>query len=200
MSGNRLGAAFVLAALAGPGPGAPGEPAIVPGEVIVAFRKGTEPEGIAARAAAGDPAGRERLEAYLAATCREVGIPARMKRLASGGDVLLAIDFAELTARLVSRLRDDPRVARATPMPGEKRGPPGPVEVRVDFKDGSKEVTDRVARDLGVPLSSRVTAEQQFLVAVDAEAGTRELVERLRRRPDVAYVQPNFVVRKLSRP
>lgn len=218
MSSKRFGAALTLAALAERGPAAPAEPTFVLGEVIVAFRKGTEPAGIVTRAAAGDSADAARLEAYVAAVGTEIGIPTRMRRLASGGDVLLAIDFAELTARLMSRLRADARVLRAAPVPEDKRAPPGWAEVRVDFEQGSaearalrasaagppeegrplREATDRVARALGVALSSRVTQKRQFLVAVDAEAGTRELVERLRRRPDVAYAQPNFLVRKLS--
>ncbi len=196
MSGGGC-AAVALAAVLQPEARTTPEPPFVPGEVIVSFRRGSEAEGLVAQAVAGDPAGTRKLEAYLESACAKAGIPARMKRLASGRDVLLALDFGGLTTRLVSALGADRGVARAALVSGEGKDPP---EVRVELREEAPGLVDRVARDLGLPLRSRFTAERELLVAVDAEASTRALVDRLRRRDDVAYAQPNYVLRKFSRP
>ena len=183
---NTLPALVALTALGG-------EPQFVPGELIVAFKKDTEAGAITAALSKGDSAGRGRLDAYVDGLSAKLAIPIKTKRVGSGGDVLLAIDLPELRARLISQLKGDPRVVRATP--AEAGG-----EVRLQLAAGASlpEVTRRLAKDLGFALASRTTPKNELFVDVDDRALTLHLVERLRQLPEVEYAQPNFVVRKLG--
>ena len=201
---SALGTLLALAALGG-------EPRFVPGEVIVAFKRDTEPGGITSALAKGEAAAQGRLDAYVATLSSRLGIPLKTKRVGSGGDVLMEVDRRELSSRLISQLRLDSRVVGAAPAEvGE--------EVRVQFGPGSREarevakapvgkperevalpeITRSLAKDLGLALTSRITPKREFLVAVDARALTLSLVERLRALPEVEYTQPNFLVHKLG--
>ena len=200
-------AAAALAVTAG-GLEGPRDPLFSPAEAIVRFRNNSEPALFVAAWAKGEVAAQGRLDTYLAALSEELGIPARAKRVASGGDVILAIDMDALNTRLTSHLRGHPRVVGAVPT-----NPPG--EVTVELAKGSREaqaveearlkkpegvvaappvVARELARGFAFDVTGRITP-RGLLVTVDPRAVTLKLVERLRQRPDVEYAQPNFVMK-----
>jgi hypothetical protein len=187
----------------------PLEPAFVPGEVIVAFRKGSDPEALVAAAAKGDEAARPRLDAFVAGLSEKIGLPLRVRRVASGGDVILEVELGPLRSRLRAQLQKDRRAPETS-----DEG----ALVRAQFAEGGRDadaiekaradkgenapappsIIDDIAREVGFPLTGRLAGRRALLLAVDLAALTTRAVERLRRQPDVAYAQPNYTVRTLG--
>lgn len=194
--------------------------ASVAGEVIVKFKDSSKAGKMvqdALRAGAQpDPA----LTAYLAKLSEEIRIPFRAKQLTSGGEVVLSVQQQELTSRLREKLKQNHHVAEAEELDEkEKTGPQGVGnQVRVTFRPGSREAralekTPGDAKSLGADLRkfvdglekqlefavlTRVSEKQEFMLAVNVNAVTSNLVERLKKRDDVQYAQPNFLLQKIG--
>lgn len=195
-------------------------PPFVPGEVIVKFSKDSKAGNILARAAKANWETDACLASYLSALSQELGIPLNAKQLTSGGELVLAIQTHELTAKLVAHLKRNPRVLRTMEVESDKKGGMGAprIEVLVEFAAGShestiisralskglnassslQELTAELERGLGFKLESRATKNNQLAVVIKVDSLTLDLAARLNKRADVEYAQPNFVLQKLS--
>lgn len=196
-------------------------PPFVPGEVIVKFSEGSKAGAILARAAQGNWKTDACLTSYLSALSQELGIPLKAKQLTSGGELVLTIQTHELTAKLVSRIKQNPRVVRTEESKAEEKGIVAAPrsEVLVEFAKGSheadvisrvraqsldassslQELAGEMERDLGFKLETRVTKNNQLALVIKVDSLTLELVARLNKHADVEYAQPNFVLQKFSR-
>ncbi len=196
-------------------------PPFVPGEVIVKFSKDSKAGNILARAAKANWETDACLASYLSALSQELGIPLNAKQLTSGGELVLAIQTHELTAKLVARIKQNPRVVRTEESKAEEKGIVAAPrsEVLVEFTKGSHEagviarvraqgldassslqkLAGEMERDLGFKLETRVTKNNQLALVIKVDSLTLELVARLNKHADVEYAQPNFVLQKFSR-
>ncbi len=193
------------------------EARFVPGEVIVKFRAGTPAARAASEAAAAGGGAEAVLAPQIQRLSDGVGVPLRFKRLASGGDLLLALDGGRLQQKLLEALRGADGVTRVEPISETGTGAP-PCGVRVRFAPSSPEardvaraavlprreeplepldVTRRLQSRVGFPLANRLGDSGELVVEPDLAALTREVVHRLSQRPDIQYAQLNHIVRQL---
>jgi hypothetical protein len=186
-------AAVALATLLFSGATAADPPPFVPGEVLVRFRPDTR-----ARTASGEAAPQPEVEAFLKGVSCEVERPLRFLRAASGGDVVVGLDVAELRDRLERKLTGLPEVGSVTPRARGEGQPPTALEVRVRAPATAADLGKRAAAALDLPIVDTASGgSQASVVELDLRALTLDLVERLKRRPDVEYAQLNFSVRKI---
>ena len=197
----------------------PPAPPFVPGEVIVKFAPKSQGAELVSAASRGSDQPRAHLTSYVDCLGREVGIPIAVKQLGSGGMLIVAIQSADLAARLLDRLRANQNVQEARALPGKTPSPlVGQALVEVEFAEGSPEaeavakiassgretgpelspITARLERESGVPSTVRVTRSRQLLLSVDLNALTLDLAARLRKRGEVEYAQPNYIRRRMS--
>jgi hypothetical protein len=146
----------------------------------------------------------------------ELGVPFVAARVTSGRELVLSVDRDRLTHTLMQRVRRDPAVRGITPVTAPKTILPAAqlafvVELRPDSeaqrqvrqatqagRRTTPEVDKLVARlvaDLYPQPTGHVNERGQLVLMVDIAELTRELVERLKRRPDVEYAQLSQVVR-----
>ncbi len=212
-----LGIGLALAAALARGQPPPQEnPPFVPGQVIVKLTA----DGAGGQALA--QADRDHLETdtglaqYLATLSRELTVPLRIERLTSGGELVLAIDLEKLRDELLARLRSDPQVENArdrkiTPETGlVELG----VEALVQLKTGSEAAAtvqaahaqglktspqcQALARDL-VAIQDyqpeiRISGSSEIVLGIDLRDLTKDLVKRLRERPEVEHAQLNILL------
>jgi hypothetical protein len=163
-----------------------------------AAEKGTEPSG--------------EIADYVAALSRELSVPLEAKRLGSGGTMLLGVRVADLSEAVAKTLGRQASIASAHVTSGEAAAGP---QIQVDFAPGSREagivakakdaaastdpaVTDltrRFQRASGVPLEPQIDAAGQFLLRIDLQKLTDQLVAGLKKRPEIEYAQPNYTYR-----
>lgn len=169
--------------------------AFVPGEVLVRFRADTR-----ARTASGEAAPRTDVEAFLKVVSREVERPLRFLRPASGGDLVLGLDVAELRDRLARKLTALPEVESVAGRAPEEGQLPTALELRVRAPATAAALGQRAAAALDLPIVAPHATEGPSgnVVEIDVRALTLDLVERLKRRPDVEYAQLNFSVRRVA--
>ncbi len=111
----------------------------------------------------------------------------------------MAVNLETVAARLLEQLRKDTRLARVTRVEGSSTTPVEAIEFRCRAalgKEGDRDLVDGLVRSAGLPLSSALSADYDLRLTLDLRALTLELIERLRKRPDVEYAQPNYVARK----
>jgi hypothetical protein len=169
--------------------------AIVPGELVVRFAKGTPLAERVARTAA--PAADEALAAELARSLAPLGVPLAARQVTSGGELVLTIERERLRELLEARLTACPEIVTTAPEPERKRvRPASTFAVRVvELAPGVDaaalgRATAAVAQETGWPLAVAADAGVSRVV-LDLSQLTLTLLERLRARPDVEYAQPN---------
>jgi hypothetical protein len=191
----------------------------VPGEVVVKFSPTSKAAALVAGASASSDQPNAPLASYVDSLAREVGIPIGVKRLGSGGMLIVSIQRANLVARLLERLRANPHVKEAGAL---SAAPPPPLVaqgvVQVEFAERSPEaeavakiaasgretgpeldpIIKGLEHDSGIPSTARITSSRQILLSVDLSALTLDLAARLRKCADVEYAQPNFIRRRMS--
>jgi hypothetical protein len=191
----------------------------VPGEVVVKFSPTSKAAALVAAASASSDQPNAPLASYVDSLAREVSIPIGIKRLGSGGMLIVAIQRADLVGRLVKRLRANPHVIEAGAL---SAGTPPPLVaqavVQVEFAERSPEaeavakiaasgretgpeldlITKRLQHESGIPSTARITSSRQVLLSIDLSALTLDLAARLRKCADVEYAQPNFIRRRMS--
>lgn len=184
-------------------------PSFVPGEVVVKFRSDSKPAGLVnPKEETSEPT--EALVSYLHSLSSELGIPIEPRRLGSGGSLLLSINQAELLARWSKRVRALETVKDVRLLLTE--GPPAQPSLQVEFAKGSPEekvlsqlaasgketgpelqsINARLSHELGVPLMTTVSPFGRLQIRPDNRALTLDLVERLKKRNEIEYAQPNF--------
>jgi hypothetical protein len=146
----------------------------------------------------------------------ELGVPLVAARVTSGRELVLSVDRAKLERTLTQRLGRDPAVRGVTRVaPPKAVLPAAQITVAVELAPNSEarrhvqEATQagrqttaeidalvaKMAAGVEPRPTGRVTERGELVLAIDVAALTRELVERLKRRPDVEYAQPSQIVR-----
>jgi len=169
--------------------------AIVPGELVVRFAKGTPLAERVARSAA--PAADEALAAELARSLAPLGVPLAARQVTSGGELVLTIERERLREMLEARLTACTEIVATAPEPERKLvRPASTFAVRVvELAPGAdaaalERATAAVAQETGWPLAVATDAGVSRVV-LDLRQLTLTLLERLRARSDVEYAQPN---------
>lgn len=192
----------------------------VAGEVIVKFKDSSKAGAMVKDALRTDAQADSALAAYLAKLSEEIRIPFQAKQLTSGREIVLSVQQQELTSKLLQKLKQNHHVAEAAELDEkEKTGSQGiGNQVRVKFRPGSREAKalaktpgeaqslgpdlrqfiDGLEKQLGWALSPRVTEKRELILTVDINAVTSNLVERLKKRDDVQYAQPNFLLQRIG--
>jgi hypothetical protein len=192
-----------------------GQPPFVAGDLIVKFRDGDEAGQVVARAMRADQPLPE-VAPVAARLSAELGLPLVATRVTSGRELVLGIDRDRLAQALRERLARDPAVRGVTPIAAPKTVlPAAQVALAVELApntEAERQVREaaraghqsgpgidalvaRMAGGADPRPAGRVTERGELVVAIDVAALTRELVERLKRRPDVEYAQVSQIVR-----
>jgi hypothetical protein len=211
-------AAYVVLALMSPSaPGPQDKPPARPfvaGEVIVKFSPTSGKGTAVARAAEKSETPGDEVAAEVAALAKELGVPIEAKRLGSGGTVLLSLRTTDLAEWLATRLRSQRLVKEART--AGKESTAGEWAVQVDLVSGSPEasklaqatgaaretaatdVARKLEQSLGVALAGEVDATGKLVVSPELRRYTLEIIERLKKRSDVEYAQPNYTIRPMT--
>jgi hypothetical protein len=185
---------------------------LVANEIIVKFSGHSRGGELAARALTEQNSSDAALAEYVRSISSELHVPLEIKRFGSGGNVILAVPTTDLLENLTTKLRGLSSVADAHVV-SDRNGVISSIEL--DFKESSREseilarganknavsntgieaITEKLGRDLAVPLTARVTSPRRLVVAPDLERLILDLTTKLKSRADVEYAQPNFVRR-----
>jgi hypothetical protein len=186
----------------------------VAGEVIVKFSPTSGKGTAVARAAEKSETPGDEVAAEVAALAKELGVPIEAKRLGSGGTVLLSLRTTDLAEWLATRLRSQ-RIVKEARTAG-KESTAGEGAVQVDLVSGSPEasklaqatgagretaatdVARKLEQSLGIALAGEVDASGKLVVSPELRRYTLEVIERLKKRSDVEYAQPNYTIRPLT--
>ena len=182
------------------------------GEVIVKFSGKSKGAALAARALSEGDLSDAELSSYIQSVSSEVGVPLKVTRFGSGGNVIVAVRQPELVAGLLKRLRDNPSVEDGRVVAEQNASL---ASIEVIFKEGSPEadvlvgaakkggesstaiqsITEKLEQNCRLPLDARAVSPRQLLLTVDLHRLTVDLAARLSKRADVEYAQPNFIRR-----
>jgi hypothetical protein len=192
-----------------------GQSTFVAGDLIVKFFDGNDAGQAVARAMRADQPLAD-VAPVAARLSAELGVPLVATRVTSGRELVLSVDRDRLGQTLRQRLARDPAVRSVTPVAAPKTVLPGAQialavelapnteaerQVRETARAGHQTAPDidalvaRMAGGVDPRPSGRVNERGELVVAVDVAALTRDLVARLKRRPDVEYAQPSQIVR-----
>jgi hypothetical protein len=186
------------------------------GDLIVKYTAASEPGTLVTRATQGDQAADQQLAALAARLSQELGVTVAAVRVTSGNELVLSVDRDQLAQSLRQAVARDPAVRAATRIDPPKTVLPAAqltlaLDLRRDSEAGrlvrrtaragqqtSNEI-DALVKKLcvgAVPQpSGRVGNRNQLVLTIDIAALTLDLVERLKRRPDVEYAQPSQIVK-----
>jgi hypothetical protein len=146
----------------------------------------------------------------------ELGVPLVAARVTSGRELVLSVDRDRLAQTLMQRVKLDPAVRGVAPVAAPKTILPAAQlvfvvelkaeseaqrQVRQAAQAGRRTTPEvgklvaRLAADLYPRPAGHVNERGELALTVDIAALTLDLVERLKRRPDVEYAQLSQVVR-----
>jgi hypothetical protein len=186
----------------------------VPGEVMVKFRNGTEPNQLLSQANQLNPPDIEILAPVSRLLSEKTGIPLKVKQLLSGEWVLMAVDADKLTDQLVEQLRKRNTIIGIQLTAGESKAV-GTSEVKiidVAFQSDSPEykaikaklagtaddsfagLIQELSKTLNLPLQGEVNQQGHLLLQADLREVTIVLDKKLRSLSElIALVQLNYV-------
>lgn len=192
-----------------------GPSTFVAGDLIVRFTDASDAGQAVVRAMRAEKVPAE-VEALAARLSAELNVPLVAARVTSGRELVLSVDRDRLGQTLAQRVKRDPAARDVTAVDTPKTVLPAAqlafvVELAADSaalrdvqqaaRSGRRttpEVGKLVARlttDLYPQPAGHVSDRGQLTLVVDIAELTRELVERLKRRPDVDYAQLSHIVR-----
>lgn len=192
------------------------KPSFVAGDLIVKFTAVSEPGTLVTRALQGGQAADRQLAALAARLSRELGVAIAAVRVTSGNELVLSIDRDRLAQSLRQVLTRDPAVRAATRVDPPKTVLPAAqialaLDLRRDSEAGSlvrrtthagrqtSNEIEALVKKLSVGAhpqpSGHVSNRGQLVLTIDIAALTLDLIERLKRRPDVEYAQPSHIVK-----
>lgn len=192
------------------------KPAFVAGDLIVKFTAESEPGTLVTRAMQGDQAADRQLAALATRLSQELGVAIAAVRVTSGNELVLSVDRDRLAQSLRQVVTRVPAVRAATRIDPPKTVLPAAqlalaLDLRRDSEAGrlvrraaragqqtSNEIEALVKKLCAgaVPQpSGRVVNRGQLVLTIDIAALTLDLIERLKRRPDVEYAQPSQIVK-----
>lgn len=170
---------------------------IVPGDAIVTFKPQTEGDRLLRRAPESSADSKTSLDSVAVELGQQVNIPLLMKQRLSGDRLLLSIDCAALEELAAAQLRAQPAVAKIDIRPRSSRTCPpsnSPPTLVVEWASGGPDIQQDLSEPVTVPHSLRRDDHARLIVELDVAALTLALVDRLKRLPDLASAQPNFVM------
>jgi carboxylesterase type B len=191
-------------------------PTFVAGDLIVKFTAASESGTLVTRVMQGDQTADRQLAALAARLSQELGVTVAAVRVTSGNELVLSVDRDRLAQSLKQVVTRDPAVRAATRIDPPKTVLPAAqlalaLDLRRDSEAGrlvrrtaragqqtSNEIEALVKKLCAgaVPQpSGRVGNRNQLVLTIDIAALTLDLVERLKRRPDVEYAQPSQIVK-----
>ncbi len=193
------------------------KPPFVAGDLIVKFTAASEPGTLVTRALQGGGQAADRQLAALATRLsRELGVAVAAVRVTSGNELVLSINRDQLAQSLRRVVTRDPAVRAATRIDPPKTVLPAAqialaLDLRRDSEAGSlvrrttqagKQTSNEIealVKKLSVGArpqpTGHVSNRGQLVLTVDITALTLDLIERLKRRPDVEYAQPSHIVK-----
>ena len=192
------------------------KPSFVAGDLIVKFTAASEPGTLVTRATQGDQAAHRQLATLAARLSQELGVAIAAVRVTSGNELVLSVDRDRLAQSLRQVVTSDPAVHAVTRIdPPKTVLPAAQLALALDLRRDSE--ADRLVRRTAragkqtsneiealvkklcagaVPQpSGRVSNRGQLVLTIDIAKLTLELIERLKRRPDVEYAQPSHIVK-----
>lgn len=187
-----------------PPPAAPAP--IRSGDVIVKFRDASEAGRQIAAVLAGQRDDRSAMP-VAARVSADLGVPMVLVQVTSGREALLALDREALGRSLLARAGREAQVQRAVmsvPPPGG--GLPGTeLVLRLELRPAAPSGTAQaVASRMTVPRMPAPQAQaeggKELRLVYDVDAWTLALIERLKQRSDVEYVQANRMLRAAPPP
>jgi hypothetical protein len=185
------------------------------GEVIVKFAQGQQVNAtITEYLRSGDMLPHE-VVTFTRDLSSQLGIPFEASRITSGREIVVAIRHDDLLADLVGRVADHPDVARSRLSDDAGGAPNVRRELLIsldtcsnahqalsDFNRSGgatesdiREVAGSLAGAVNYPVNARLLPSGELALSVDTNALTVQLARALQERADVAYAQPNFVMR-----
>jgi len=188
----------------------------VAGDLFVKFTPVSESGMLVARAMQGDQAADRQLAALATRLSQELGVALATVRVTSGNELVLSLDREQVMQSLRQVVTRDPAVRKATRIDSPKTVLPAAqialaLDLRRDSEAGklvrqtaqakrktTKEVEVLVAKlcvGADPQPSGYVSNRGQLVLTIDIAALTLDLVERLKRRPDVEYAQPSQIVK-----
>ena len=192
------------------------KPSFVAGDLIVKFTAASEPGTLVTRALQGDQAADRQLAALAARLSQELGVAIAAVRVTSGNELVLSVDRDQLARSLRQVVTRDPAVRAATRIdPPKTVLPAAEIALALDLrrdseadrqvrrsaragKQTSKEI-EALVKKLCVGAdpqpSGGVSNRGQLVLTIDIAALTLDLIERLKRRPDVEYAQPSHIAK-----
>jgi len=192
------------------------KPSFVAGDLIVKFTAASEPGTLVTRALQGDQAANRQLAALAARLSQELGVAIAAVRVTSGNELVLSVDRDQLARSLRQVVTRDPAVRAATRIdPPKTVLPAAEITLALDLrrdseadrqvrrsaragKQTSKEI-EALVKKLCVGAdpqpSGGVSNRGQLVLTIDIAALTLDLIERLKRRPDVEYAQPSHIIK-----
>jgi hypothetical protein len=186
-------------------------------EFIVKFQAASEGERVTLRAAQDQAAQSALFADFATVLSGEIGMPVRIYTVTSGRELVLGVDAAKVADSAVAGLQQRPDVVRAMRVDGGDtpgvlpRDPVVAVEFAEDSAIGRRlaeawpSVSEQDVLDLsgdmtsrtGMPLTLRPEAPA-ITFTLDMGKVASDLEQRLKRRPDVAYVEPNRLLQPLA--
>jgi hypothetical protein len=181
----------------------------VTGEAIVKFAANSETGTLIARATEKDDAvANSQLKKVVQSLGQEIGLPAELKRIGSGGDIVVSIRRSDLLTELRKRVLANPSVKAANISSKNE-------SLIVQFVSGSPEgrtvntILKNKAHDhelqllaknviATVPLNARAVSTDTILLTPDPKGLTIDFVRRLQQGHDVQRAQPNFLLGPMS--
>ncbi len=185
------------------------EPRHVPGELIVGFHAGSDANQAVSAAMAGGLVADPAMDEYVAALSERLGLPCAVRQITSGGEILLVVDeealAASIAAAAAAKAGVEAAEARAAAAP-TRFGPGQEVTVRFGAESGAgealataagaepppavREWISELGGELGLELRGKA-ADGGLVLTVDLGWATKELMQRLREQPEVAFVELN---------
>jgi hypothetical protein len=192
------------------------KPSFVAGDLIVKFTAASESGTLVTRAMQGDSTADQQLAALAARLSQELGVAVATVRVTSGNELVLSVDRDRVIQSLRQVVTRDPAVRKATRVdPPKTVLPAAQIVLALDLRRDSdagklvrqtaqaKRKTTKEVEALVTKLcvgadpqpSGHVSNRGQLVLTIDIAALTLDLVERLKRRPDVEYAQPSLIVK-----
>lgn len=192
------------------------KPTFVAGDLIVKFTAASEPGTLVARVMQGDQAADQQLAALAARLSQELGVTVAPVRVTSGNELVLSVDRDRLAQSLRQVVTRDPAVRAATRIdPPKTVLPAAEIALALDLhhdseagrqvhrsaragKQTSNEIealVKKLCAGADPQPTGRVSNRGQLVLSIDIVTLTLDLVERLKRRPDVEYAQPSHIVK-----
>jgi hypothetical protein len=192
------------------------KPSFVAGDLIVKFTTASEPGTLVTRVLQGDQTADRQLAALATSLSQELGVAVSAMRVTSGNELVLSVDRDQLAQSLRQVVTRDPAVRAATRIDPPKTVLPAAqialaLDLRRDSEAGrqvrrSARAGQQTSNEMealvkklcvgAVPQpSGRINNRGQLVLTIDIAALTLDLVERLKRRPDVEYAQPSQIVK-----